>query len=178
MAESDKNTLHAIKVGDVKAYEKLFRTFYAPLCGYVNKMVNDKEIAEEIVQDLFYKLWKNRATIEIKTSLKSYLYKSVYNKALHYFDHEKVKNKYAEYASHTLNYSITPDEAMETVEVYSLYKTTLNSLPTNTRKIFQMSRNYGLKYHEIADRLSISVKTVEANMGKALKAFRQSFANY
>lgn len=178
MTELNKNTLRAIKDGDIKAYEKLFKTFYAPLCGYVNKMVEDTEIAEEIVQELFYKLWKNRETIEIKTSLKSYLYKSVYNKTLHFFEHEKVKHKYAEHVTSTVSYAVTPEEAMQSGEIYNLYKTTLNSLPDKTRKIFQMSRNYGLKYHEIAEKLSISVKTVEANMGKALKAFRQSFANY
>lgn len=178
MAESEQNTLSAIKSGDIKAYEKLFKSYYAPLCGFVNKMVNDSEVAEEIVQELFYKIWKNKSTMVITTSIKSYLYKSVYNKALHYFEHEKVKNKYTEYASHNVNYSETPEQAMQTGEVYLIYKATLNSLPHNCRKIFQMSRNYGLKYHEIADKLSISVKTVEANMGKALKAFRQSFANY
>lgn len=178
MIATENKTQAAIKGGNIKVYEALFRELYAPLCGYALKIVKDKEIAEEIVQELFYKLWKNRSSLNIKISLKSYLYKAVYNKALHHFDHEKVKSKYADYVAHNSTYTQTPEEAMQTGEVYTIYKETLNSLPRNCKRIFQMSRNYGLKYHEIADRLSISVKTVEANMGKALKAFRQSFANY
>jgi len=168
----------ATKLGDIKVFEEVFRLLYAPLCGYVNKIISNKEIAEEIVQELFYIIWKNKATLEIKISIKSYLYKSAHNKALHYIEHEKVKNKYVDYISANENFSETPEQAMQSSEMYAIYQETLKKLPENCRNIFNMSRNQGLKYKEIAEKLSISVKTVEANMGRALKAFRQSFANY
>lgn len=163
---------------DIKVFEGVFRLLYAPLCGYVNKIILNKEIAEEIVQEVFYVVWKNRTTLEIKTSIKSYLYRSAHNKALHYIEHEKVKGKYIDYISNNEQFSETPEQAMQTSEMYAIYQDTLKKLPENCRNIFNMSRNQGLKYKEIADKLSISVKTVEANMGRALKAFRQSFANY
>ncbi len=178
MLSTELDTIKAIKNGNIKVFEDLFRSLYAPLCGYSNKLINNKEIAEEIVQEIFYQLWKNRETITISISLKSYLYKSVYNKVLHNFEHEKVKSKYADYISTQEQFGETPEQAMQTGELYSIYLKTLNALPHNCRQIFLLSRNQGLKYKEIAAKMSISVKTVEANMGKALKAFRQSLANY
>ncbi|MBI9068918.1 MAG: RNA polymerase sigma-70 factor [Salinivirgaceae bacterium] len=178
MQKNEIKTLKEIKKGNIKEYENLFRSNYAALCGYALKLLKDPDLAEEMVQELFYIIWKNRKSLYVNVSLKSYLYKSVYNKCMHYFEHKKVEEKYASYIKHCneSNYSI--DEAMNTGELYSVYKKILNNLPERSRQIFKLSRNYGFKYQEIAEKLSISVKTVEANMGKALKAFRQGFAEY
>ncbi len=178
MQSTESDTISAIKNGNIKVFEELFRSLYGPLCGYVNKLINNKETAEEIVQEMFYLLWKNRKSMMISISLKSYLYKSVYNKTLHYIEHEKVKGKYVDYITTQEQFTESPEQAMQTGELYSIYLKTLNSLPDNCKQIFQLSRNQGLKYKEIAEKLSVSVKTVEANMGRALKAFRQSLANY
>lgn len=165
-------------ITNIKKFESVFRDLYAPLCGYVNKMINNKEVAEEIVQELFYKIWKDRDSLNIKTSLKSYLYKSAHNRTLHYIEHEKVKEKYVQHVTHTGQFIENPEQAIQAAEMYKIYLDTLKKLPENCRNIFKMSRNEGLKYKEIAEKLSISVKTVEANMGRALKAFKQSLANY
>lgn len=178
MTDKDKKIIEEIKKGNIKVFEDLFRSVYPALCGYANKMLKDSDQAEEIVQEMFYLFWKRRDTNVISISLKSYLYKSVYNKCLHYIDHISVVNKYASLYEQSAKSYYSPDDALQASEMYSVYKKTLHELPERCREIFQLSRKYGLKYHEIADRLSISVKTVEANMGKALKAFRTSLAEY
>ncbi len=175
---SDKQLIQDIKEGNVKVFENLFRLLYPALCGYALKILKDTDQAEEIVQDMFYTLWKKRKTIVVNVSLKSYLYKSVYNKSLHFIKHQAVVNKYAGlYKQKTAAY-YKPDDAMQTGEMYEVYKKTLRELPDRCREVFQLSRKFGLKYYEIAEKLSISVKTVEANMGKALKAFKHSLAEY
>lgn len=175
---NEQISLSAIKNGNIKAFEELFRSLYPPLCGYALKILNDSDLAEEVVQEVFYQLWKKKEDLLITSSLNSYLYKAVYNRSLHLVEHKQVENKYA---NHVLNdnseiYSI--QDAMQAGEIYQIYKKTLSQLPHRCRKIFQMNRDFGLKYNEIAIKLSISVKTVEADMGKALKAFRHSLAEY
>jgi RNA polymerase sigma-70 factor, ECF subfamily len=169
-----------IKNGNIAAFEKVFREYYAPLTLYVTSMLKDKEVAEEIVQDFFFNLWKNREHLDINTSLKSYLFQSVRNKALKYIRHENVKLKYAAMVSeniHTLEYTynISP---FELKELETKINHVLENLPKSCSQIFKMSRFEGLKYKEIAERLSISVKTVEANMTRALNEFRLHLGAY
>lgn len=169
------NTLKRIKQGDVKEFEKLFRKYYPVLCMFARKYVNDMDSAEEIVQDLFYKLWKDRESIDIKTSLKAYLYQSVKNKALKVIGHNAVKLKHTAYVKQDLEReSVSNSNSIEATELSEAITRTLNQLPERCREIFILSRFDGLKYQEIAEKLSISIKTVEANMGKALQLFRTS----
>lgn len=178
MTAEDREQIKAIKNSDIKVFESLFRMIYPALCGYALKILKDPDQAEEIVQEVFYIFWKRRESILINTSLKSYLYKAVHNKCLHFIEHQTVVAKYSKHYEHTETGYYEPEDALQTGELYTAYKQTLRELPERCRTIFQMSRKYGLKYHEIAEKLSISVKTVEANMGKALKAFRHSLAEY
>lgn len=178
MNEKDNQLIKSIHGGDIKAFENLFRSIYPALCGYSNKMLNNAEEAEEVVQDIFYTLWKNREQLNIKVSIKSYLYKSVYNKCLNLIEHKNVIYKYVDSYKQTTVQSYSPEDAMQESEIYLVYTNTLKKLPDRCQQIFQMSRDYGFKYTEIAEKLTISVKTVEANMGRALKAFRLSFAEY
>ena len=178
MSEKDNQLIKAIRNGDIKVFEDLFRSIYPALCGYSNRILNSAHDAEEIVQEVFYTLWKNRTKLDIKISIKSYLYKSVYNKSLNLIEHKGVVNKYIDSYKQIEKPSYSPEDAMQESEIYIVYKNTLKKLPERCRQIFQMSRDSGLKYHEIAEKLTISVKTVEANMSRALKAFRHSFAEY
>ena len=175
---SDFEQIKQIKAGNIKVYESLFRSLYPGLCGYGLKILHNREVAEEMVQEVFYLLWKNRETLQINSSLNAYLYKAVYNKCLHYIEHQQVVDKYAANQMTIAAATCSTNDAMQTGELYLVYKKTLQQLPLRCRKIFQMNRTYGFKYQEIADKLSLSVKTVEADMGKALKAFRQSFAEF
>jgi len=171
--------LRRIQKGDLKEFERLFKELYSPLCSYANKYLQDKDKAEEIVQDIFYGIWKNREKLDIKVSFKSYLYKAVQNNCLQLLQHHAVEDKYKQYIQNEVSH-FQPDPAreMELQEMNLVIEQTLNSLPERCKEIFSMSRFEGLKYREIADKLKISTKTVEANMGKALQAFRQSLKQF
>ena len=174
-----KGIANKIKEGNIKAFEQLFRDLYVPLCAYANKFVDDKDKSEELVQETFYNLWKNRGNLNIRISLKSYLYKSVQNSCLLTIQHEKVKEKYR---LHILNSGNTegektPDKLLEEKELNKSIQETMDKLPERCREIFYLNRYEGLKYREIAEKLSISQKTVEANISKALKLLRKNIGN-
>lgn len=168
-----------IQKGDVKEFEKLFREYYTPLCNFAFKFTKDIDDAEEIVQELFYNYWKNKENITISVSIKSYLYQATRNRCLKLIEHNKVKGKYSD---HVLNQGMEADlstqSKIEDEELAEIIEETLNNLPQRCREIFELSRFEGLKYTEIAQKLSISIKTVEANMGKALRLIRLSLAKY
>lgn len=169
-----------IQAGDIEAFEAVFREFYAPLCRYAQSFVGSMDVAEEITQEFFYNYWKNRETISIRSTLKGYLYQAVRNNALKYLEHEAVKRRYAR---KVMDEGVETQDAsqLETLQVKDLQRIiqdTLQELPERCSLIFRMNRFEGLKYHEIASELSISVKTVEANMGKALQLFRIRLGKY
>ena len=178
MIDKDKETAKAIKEGNIKLFEGLFKSLYPLLCRYAGQILKNTENAEQVVQDVFYQLWKNRDKIDIHSSLKPYLYKAVFNKAMHLVEHEMVEKKYQSYLAYQENQTIAADQPVIDDEVYQIYRKTLKDLPDRCREVFLLSRNQGLKYTEIAEKLAISVKTVEANMGKALIMFRKNFAEY
>lgn len=175
----EKKKLKRIREGDIHEFETLFREYYEALCGFGNKYLGSIEQVEEVVQDTFYNIWKNRKTLNIKTSLKSYLYTAVKNNCLQVLRTRSLDVKYENYyKSHYSNESISPADELNAKELSKVIDKALNSLPERCQKIFKMSRYEGLKYHEIASKLEISIKTVEANMGKALKHFRGYLKEY
>ena len=170
---TDRDIIGGIKKGDIGQFELLFKTTYTSLVNYARTILKDKDTAEEIVQELFYVLWRDRKKINIMTSLNGYLFRSVYNKSMHYLEHQKVVNRYAAEAKKSI--SITTEDPVEILKYKELHEKIaiiIGKLPERCARIFCMSRFEGLKYAEIAEELSISIKTVEANMGKALREFR------
>jgi len=179
MNYSDSEIIESIRKGNINVFEQLFREHYKQLCAFANKYVQSTDTAEEVVQDIFYQIWKKRNEINIKSSLKSYLYTSVKNNCLQQIRVHNLDIKYENYyKSHYADESIDPADELRAKELNEIITKALNTLPEKCRQIFEMSRNEGLKYHEIANQLSISIKTVEANMGKALKHFRVYLKEY
>lgn len=178
MNKEERQRITAIRNGSLKDFEKLFKEFYVPLFEYSKSIIKDDAEAEEIIQDLFYNFWKNRESLDIVTSLKSYLFRSVYNNSLQFLKHRQVKLKYEKYMMDKPQRSIEPLDKLKEKELQGLIKKTLEELPDRCQQIFKMNRFEGLKYKEIADELSISIKTVEANITKALKHFRSSLGEY
>ena len=175
----DKDIFNKIKAGDEKAFEKLFRHMYQALCAYANKFLQDLDLAEEFTQDVFYRLWEKREQLDINISLESYIYKSVYNKCITYIQRNKLKARYEKYIQYShIQHGNDASEMVRMQELSELVNKTLKTLPDKTQVIFKLSRFEGLKYHEIADKLSVSVKTVEANMTRALKLFRKNLGAY
>ena len=160
-----------------KTFEEAFKSNFKALHAYAYTIIQDEGMAEEMVQNVFLKLWENRDRMAIHTSLKAYLYRSVYHESLNYLKHKKVQRKYMEEAmvEHKHNQAEV-DEAAN--ELHRHLKEALRQLPEKCRTVFQLSRFEELKYQEIADKLGISLKTVEAHMGKALKLLRLKLSDF
>jgi RNA polymerase sigma-70 factor (family 1) len=174
---SDSDIIRRIRRGDKQEFEKLFRSSYVSLVRYAKTILRDHDTSEEIVQELFFRLWQDRENLKIESSLNGYLFRSVHNRALHYIEHQRVVDRHAsEMAAETERTSETVTDAIYYNELQTRVTRVLERLPERCRVIFRMSRFEGLKYCEIAEKLSVSMKTVEANMGKALKEFRNALA--
>ncbi len=158
-----------IAAGDRAAFEALFRLHYRPLCAFAMGYVQDADQAEDLVQDLFFRLWLDRAKVTISTSMKAYLYASVRNRCLNAVKaggRMRVLNERDDRPEEDVR---TEDEHTERI---ARVQAAIEALPEERRRVFKLSRYEGLKYHEIAARLGISVKTVENQMGSALKTLR------
>jgi RNA polymerase sigma-70 factor, ECF subfamily len=168
-----------IKQDDLVEFEKLFKLFYSPLCNYAYRFLKDMDLAEEIVQEFFYNYWKNRHTMNIQISIKSYMFRAIRNNSLKYLEHVRVVKKYEQNFKDTngIDAGVETND-LEARELNEIIEATLDELPERCRQIFKLSRFEGLKYNEIAEKLSISIKTVEANMGKALQLFRKNLKHY
>jgi RNA polymerase sigma-70 factor (family 1) len=165
------------RISGKSEFEFIFRQYYQGLCRYVGNWIQDPDESEEIVQNVFVKLWEKHQSIQIDTSIKSYLYKSVYHSALNTIKHKKVKEQYLHMKQNQdLNSHIQSRLTLKELELR--IEKALTELPEQCRLIFSMSRFQELKYREIADILNISVKTVENQMGKALKLMRNNLSDF
>ncbi len=169
----------AIRQGNETAYEQVFRLYYERLCNYANTLLHDMDEAEEVVQSMFFKLWEKRENFDITISIKSYLYRAVHNTCLNRVKHEKIKREYASQNAEQLqrNFSYASDLTIKN-ELEERIALAIDQLPEQCRLVFKLSRFDELKYSEIAVQLGISVKTVENQMGKALRVLRTHLAEY
>ena len=168
-----------LKAGNLTAFEMLFRTYYQPLCNYAFTFVQDRDEAEEIVQSTFLNIWEKRENLSIHTGVKPYLYAMVRNACLNVLKHEKIKQQHA-----TMEMAIA-ERSIESVartviasELEAKIHDAMDHLPEQCRLIFKLSRFEDLKYAEIAEQLNISIKTVENQMGKALRIMRDQLRDY
>lgn len=141
--------------------------------------MEDLESAEEIVQDLFVRFWEQRETKEITTSIRAYFYSSVRNACLNQLKHLKIKDKYKQEQERELTFNSSQNQNdLELSELDQKIHNAINAMPEGRRKIFILSRFDGLKYQEIAEKLNISIKTVENQMGEALKFLRLQLKDF
>lgn len=169
-----------ISMGDLQSFELLYRRYFVRLCAFSNKFLNDTFAAEEVVQDIFLKLWESRTTLHDDGSAKSFLFQAVHNKCVNVLEHQKVVDRHSEiiravYAN-PLEFDVS--ESLMAKELNMRIQQIVNDLPPECKKIFLMSRAEGKKQLEIADELHISIKTVETQMNRALKKFRLELAIY
>ncbi|HAQ19339.1 MAG TPA: RNA polymerase sigma-70 factor [Prolixibacteraceae bacterium] len=177
----DKELYLKFKEGDEWAFQSLFRKYYSAMCHFARQFLNDSELAEETVQDMFVKIWEKRETLNIETSVKHYLFRSIRNKCLNQIQHEKIKKQYAGMVLESSHQDIDPEHYYIEVGLIQRIEQSIDALPPKRKEIFRLSREQGMKYKEIADTLNISIKTVEAQMGLALKHLRhelKDFSNY
>ena len=178
--ESEQLKLLALKQGDEKVFESVFKEYYVQLCVHVRRYIIDPEAAEEVVQDMFFKVWEKRNVLSVHTSLNAYLYKAVTNQALNYIKYQKITNQYKDYVGFTTDITseTTAHDELVSNDLEAKIDFLVKSMPERRRMVFEMSRFEGLKYSEIAEKLNISVKTVEIQMSKALAFLRERLKEY
>jgi len=173
-----KKQTEAVKTLDKGAFEKLFRSYFTPLCSFSQKYVNDLDEAKDIVHNVFINLWNKREEIDMETSLKSYLFQGVYNRSLNYIrDHKKLVQFDTPQSEAELSQYVESRDHLESNEAESRINRALDDLPEKCKEIFLMNRFDGLKYREIAEKLNISIKTVETQMSRALKTLRERLSD-
>ena len=172
-------TSQTFAISDISDFERLFKSLYSRLCSYANLFLNDPDAAEDVVQEVFFKLWKNRNELSIHTTIKSYLFRAVRNGCMNVIDHISVREAYKIVNEEDMK-SSEGNMVNETIvsELEQRIRETIDQLPAERRKIFIMSRFDGLKYREIADQLNLSVKTVENQMYQALRFLRERLVDY
>ncbi len=169
------------KSEDELAFELLFRRYYVRLCGFANKFIANTAESEEIVQEVFLNIWKKRDQLRLDNEIKPYLFKSVQNLCYNFIGHKKVVDNYYSvievvYKNHPEDFSTY--ESVLYNEFQSKAESAIQSLPNQCRVIFELSRDEGLKYAEIAEKLGISVKTVETQMSRALSKLKTELRDY
>jgi len=174
LMKEEQYLLEELRRGNKAAFTLLFRKYYKDLVLFGGNFLHDKGICEDIVQDLFVKLWTHPEKMEIDTSFKSFMLKSVQNSCIDHLRHKKVVLEHESYSA-LFDY----DDNMDT-ENYVLYSDlkdsldeALTRLPGECRQAFQMNRFDGLKYKEIAEQLNVSERTIEVRIGKAIGLLRQ-----
>lgn len=173
-------------IGDENTYIFLFREYYVSLCSYSRRYVGRKDIAEEIVSETFLRIWENRESLNIKTSVKSYLFQAVCNNSLYYLRKLKRENQFVEFFQETesknFGFAITSDE----VEEHSLIMEDISHkideavcrLPEQQQRAFRLKRMDGKKTREVAELMGLSVKTVEMHLSKATIKLRKALKNH
>ena len=173
-----KTCLPTGKIESKSDFEKLFNDHYSNLCAYANNFLKDVDAAEEVVQEVLFKLWTNRESVVINTSVQSYLFKAVRNASLNVIKHVNIREDYKAQNEYEMDNSLSSEDEMIVTELEQKIRIAIDQLPIERKKIFILSRYEGLKYKEIADKLNISVSTVENQMVNALKFLRSELKDY
>lgn len=171
----DKIKWNDVKQGDANTLEALFNLHYKPLCYYILQFTKNMPEAEDIVQDLFIKVWTKKETIEIKTSLKAYLYRSAHNAYTDHFRKQKLREGFLDALKKEALSTQLEDDHSVMEEKSNKIKKLINTLPPRCKEILLLNKYEGFKHREIAEKLGISIKTVEKQLSTAFKKIRKGF---
>ncbi|WP_232758565.1 RNA polymerase sigma factor [Flavobacterium sp. ALD4] len=166
-----------LKEGNEKAYNELYQLYYSDLCNYASNLCGNDDLAEDIVQHTMIKIWKKGLDLNVNTSLKGYLLKSIYN---HFIDIQRKTKKETNKLERLKQEGLLDFVEFSIEEIENTYRRIdleIENLPKQCREVFLLGKKEGLKYKEIAIKLNISVKTVERHMSIALKKLRKKL-NY
>jgi RNA polymerase sigma-70 factor (ECF subfamily) len=179
MTEADKLVVIAFQQGDLKVFESVFKENYSSMVRAARRILIDIEPSEEVIQDLFVKLWEKRDSLVINTSLPAYLRKAVTNHALNYLKFQQKTVRFQDYIGFEIdNTSDSADKSMLHNDLEKKVNTLMKSMSEKRRAIFEMSRFEGMKNHQIAQQLGVSLKTVEYHMTAALDFLRSKLSDY
>jgi RNA polymerase sigma-70 factor (ECF subfamily) len=181
MNNVEKEIISGLSQGNRDIFNIVFKSFYSLLCAYARELVKSYQTAEEIVQDVFVKLWENHSRLHIETSLKAYLYRSVYNGCLNFIRDTK-KTSYQHVDIHNSGYLdelvteepewLSSPERIDRME--DAIKRTIHELPEQCRQIFILCRHEHLSYPQIAEKLGVSLSTVKTQMGRAMSRLKEA----
>ncbi len=167
--------INKISKNNKEAFKELFEHYYSRLCSYAEKFVVRKDIAEEIVQNVFFIIWDKRNELKIEISLKGYLFRSVHNNSIKYLQTKKIESDYFE---HNKIFGQSQITEMNDFELMEAINQSIDELPEKCREIFMMSRLENLKHKEIAQKLNISEKTVEVQIRNANLRLRELLKDF
>jgi RNA polymerase sigma-70 factor (family 1) len=170
---NDKEFISSLKRGDSKGYQFLVTSYHQKLCIYANSLTNDAHLAEDIVQNVFMSIWKNRNKLKEEFVIKSYLYKSVYNEFIDQYRKNKkvlvLDKKYID----ALTYIVEEEDEKSLEKLINIVKKEIDKLPPKCKQTFLLSKEEGLTNLEISEYLNISIKSVEAHITKAFSLLRK-----
>ena len=178
-----EDILSRLRSDDPLVLKELFQQHYTSICSTIHRFIKGKNLVEELAQNVFIRFWEKRHTIQINSSVPAYLRRMAINEAIGYLRKDQKVRAVGDFQEEeNRNLQATEDYTSEDALMYGELKdkitAAIDELPPKCRAIFQLSRFEELTYKEIAERLDISVKTVENQMGKALKVLRQRLGPY
>lgn len=172
----DAALLSGFRRGEQSAFDEIFREWYPRLVLIADRLVGERQVAEDLAQEVFLELWRRRESLALETTVHAYLLQSVRNRSLNHLRHAHVRRKSVPDVVEMAGSSMPADAEAVAAELAVAIQGAMDALSPRCREVFQMSRERGLKYSEIATQLGISVKAVEAQMGKALRTMREHLA--
>jgi RNA polymerase sigma-19 factor, ECF subfamily len=180
LVHQDREWLAQISAGDSVAFERAFRAYHPSLCQFAYRYVRSREVAEELVHEVFAKLWESRRRLDVRDSLKSYLYSAVRNHAISHLRHALVERRWCEEQAQgsppqDLN---DADRLLESQELVACVQRVLDQLPERCRLALVLRWQRQMSYAEVAEAMGISVKTVEIYVGRGLAALRENYRTF
>ena len=174
-AASDDALCSEIRSGSSTAFERLFREHHPGMCAFAFRMIGRDDVAEDLVQEVFLYVWRNRESWQVRTSIRQYLYSALRHGALRLLRHERVvRRNIPETISLLDRAPKLPDARLVRAETIALVQAAIARLPERCRLVYTLHRESGLTYAEVAEVMEISPKTVDVQMGRALKALRRA----
>ena len=175
---TDTELLQLLAQNNEGAIDLIFKRYYSYLCKSCYRIIPHSEKSEDLVQDVFFELWKKRDSLRISTSLKAYLKRATLNKALNYIRDERIKSVGEEPLLFEASKQMSAQQGLEKKELQEMIDQAISQLPERCRLAFVLSRHEEMTYQQIADKMGISIKTVENQITKALKLLRKSLKSY
>lgn len=170
----EREWVKRLSTGSEEAFNLLFRQYEKRLYAFAISLLPHAEDAEEVVQEVFYKVWKNRASLDEDKCFKSFIFTVGKNYIYNLLSKRVSQSTYQHYLkSEAVSFATTTEDAFQLHELQTNIQRIMNTMPEKRKKVFVMSRFEGLKNHEIAEQLGISLSTVENHINKALKALKQ-----
>ena len=176
--QQENNIVNGIRTGNEQTFRELFNTYYPRLTLFAVKYIRNQEVAEEIVQDFFVRLYEKRTEIVFHSSVQAYFYQSIRNSCLNKIKQKKVRQEYHRNMQQK-DQDMEPDasDRINETELENYIFRIVSGFPRQQQKIYRMSREKGMKNREIAEELNISVRTVETQISRTLKILREKLSS-